>query len=139
MKWKLTAMLITFFCLSAIVFGQQPYKVVFDITSGSKDVHERVIRWSKGILETHADAEVSIVLYGKSLAMAQPGNEATTDNDIKSLLNEKRFQLSVCQMAMAKHNITKGMLIKGVQTVPDGVYEIIVKQAQGFGYIKVTE
>jgi intracellular sulfur oxidation DsrE/DsrF family protein len=30
------------------------------------------------------------------------------------------------------------MLLPGVKTVPDAIYELISKQAEGFGYIKVT-
>jgi intracellular sulfur oxidation DsrE/DsrF family protein len=30
------------------------------------------------------------------------------------------------------------MLLPGVKTVPDAIYELISKQADGYGYIKVT-
>jgi intracellular sulfur oxidation DsrE/DsrF family protein len=39
---------------------------------------------------------------------------------------------------MKVHNVEKNMLIPGVKTVPDGIYELISRQADGYGYIKVT-
>jgi intracellular sulfur oxidation DsrE/DsrF family protein len=40
---------------------------------------------------------------------------------------------------MQRYNIDKSQLIAGVETVPDGIYEIITKQKQGWGYIKVSQ
>ena len=39
---------------------------------------------------------------------------------------------------MKIHNVDKSMLLPGVKTVHDGIYELISKQADGYGYIKVT-
>jgi intracellular sulfur oxidation DsrE/DsrF family protein len=38
---------------------------------------------------------------------------------------------------MQRYNIDKSQLIPGVEVVPDGIYEIITKQREGWGYIKV--
>ena len=37
---------------------------------------------------------------------------------------------------MKRHKIEKSQLIPGVTTVPDGILEIIMKQKEGWGYIK---
>lgn len=37
---------------------------------------------------------------------------------------------------MAKKNITKEELIENVGTVPSGIVEVIMKQEQGWSYIK---
>jgi uncharacterized protein len=39
---------------------------------------------------------------------------------------------------MKNNNVDKSQLIPGVQVVPDGIYEIISKQKQGWGYIKAS-
>ena len=39
---------------------------------------------------------------------------------------------------MKRNNIDKSQLIPGVEIVPDGIYEIILKQREGWGYIKVA-
>jgi intracellular sulfur oxidation DsrE/DsrF family protein len=37
---------------------------------------------------------------------------------------------------MKKYGVNQSQLIAGVQTVPDGILEIVQKQAAGWGYIK---
>jgi len=39
---------------------------------------------------------------------------------------------------MKVFNINKNQLLNGVITVPDALYELVIKQAEGYGYIKVT-
>ena len=39
---------------------------------------------------------------------------------------------------MKRNNITAAQLIPGIQIVPDGIYEIVTKQHEGWGYIKVA-
>ena len=39
---------------------------------------------------------------------------------------------------MKNHNINESELLPGVEIVPDGIYEIITKQKEGWGYIKAS-
>jgi intracellular sulfur oxidation DsrE/DsrF family protein len=39
---------------------------------------------------------------------------------------------------MKRQHIDESQLLPGVETVPDGIYEIISKQRDGWGYIKVA-
>lgn len=124
--------------LSSQLFSQsKPYNVVFDITSADTAVHQRVIRWINMIMSSNPDAKIEVVFYGKSLDMVVQGKSSVT-NDIRKLTAEKKASFVVCQQAMKVHNIEKSQLFPGVLTVPDGLYELVVKQAEGFGYIKVV-
>jgi hypothetical protein len=44
---------------------------------------------------------------------------------------------AVCEVAMKNNKVERNQLFPGVKTVPDGIYEIITKQREGWGYIKV--
>jgi intracellular sulfur oxidation DsrE/DsrF family protein len=115
----------------------KPYNIVFDITTSDTATHARVIRWSKGILESHPDAKIEIVFYGKSLDMIVQG-KSTVANDVIKLATEKKVTFTACEHAMQVFNITKSQLLTGVLTVPDALYELVTKQAEGYGYIKVV-
>lgn len=115
----------------------KPYNIVFDITTSDTATHARVIRWSKGILESHPDAKIEIVFYGKSLDMIVQG-KSTVANDVIKLATEKKVTFTACEHAMQVSNITKSQLLTGVLTVPDALYELVTKQAEGYGYIKVV-
>jgi intracellular sulfur oxidation DsrE/DsrF family protein len=39
---------------------------------------------------------------------------------------------------MKRYNIDKTQLLPGVEVVDDGIWEIIQKQQEGWGYIKVA-
>ncbi len=120
------------------MFSQSnPYNIVFDITSGDTAVHHRVIRWINGITKSYPDAKVEVVFYGKSLTMVE--NETSTRSDeIKKLAESKNVTFAVCEQAMKVHNVSKAQLLTGVTTVPDALYELISKQQDGYGYIKVV-
>ncbi len=122
---------------SQLYSQSKPYNVVFDITTSDTAVHQRVIRWINMIISSNPDAKIEVVFYGKSLDMVVQGKSSVT-NDIRKLAAGKKASFVVCQQAMKVHNIEKGQLFPGVLTVPDGLYELVVKQAEGYGYIKVV-
>jgi len=116
---------------------QRPYNIVFDITTSDTDTHQRVIRWINGILTSHPDAKIEVVFYGKALDMIVKG-KSTVSGDVIKLGTDKKVTFAVCEHAMQVFNISKNQLLDGVTTVPDALYELIIKQADGYGYIKVT-
>ena len=58
--------------------------------------------------------------------------------NIKKLSNNKNVAFKVCAVAMKNQNVNKNELLEGIYTVPDGIYEIISKQRDGWGYIKAV-
>ena len=115
----------------------KPYNVVFDLTMADSGTHQRVIRWINGIIASYPDTKIEVVFYGKSLPMVET-NLSSVATDVKKLAAGKNVTFTVCEQAMKIHNIDKSMLLPGVKTVPDGIYELVSKQADGYGYIKVT-
>lgn len=115
----------------------KPYNVVFDLTIADTATHQRVIRWINGIIASYPDAKIEVVFYGKALPMVET-NLSSVPTDVKKLAAGKNVTFTVCEHAMKVHNIDKSMLLPGVKTVPDGIYELVSKQADGYGYIKVT-
>ena len=132
--------LIAAFSLGIIMqsFAQQkPYNIVFDLTTSDTATHQRVIRWINGILTSHPDAKIEVVFYGKALDMIIK-NKSTVAGDIIKLGTDKKVTFAACEHAMQVFNISKSQLLNGVTTVPDALYELVIKQAEGYGYIKVT-
>ncbi len=114
-----------------------PYKVVFDVTTKDTIVHQMVIRWVKEILSTSPTANVEIVFYAKSLDMITK-DKSVVANDVIQLAANKNVSFKVCEVAMKNNMVEKNQLLKGVETVPDGIYEIISRQHDGWGYIKAA-
>jgi intracellular sulfur oxidation DsrE/DsrF family protein len=114
-----------------------PYNVVFDITTKDTVVHQMVARWVKGITESYPDAKIEVVFYGKSLDMITTGKSVVAAEVIKLALN-KNVSFTVCEAAMKRNEVDKSQLLTGVGTVPDGLYEIVLRQYDGWAYIKAS-
>ena len=133
------AYLLLFFLSFYLISSAQskPYNIVFDITTSDTAAHARVIRWAKGIVESHPDAKVEIVFYGRSLDMVVK-DKSVVAADVIKLGTEKKVTFAACEHAMKVLNIDKNQLLSGVTTVPDALYELVTRQSEGFGYIKVV-
>ncbi|HEV8079464.1 MAG TPA: DsrE family protein [Chitinophagaceae bacterium] len=125
------------FTASTYLSAQANYKVVFDVTSQDTLDHKLAIRWATEVLKAEPTAQVEIVLFGKSLAMIT-AQKSVVSAAITKLAANKNASVKVCAVAMKANNVDMSQLVPGVQTVPDGIYEIITKQRQGWGYIKVS-
>ena len=58
-------------------------------------------------------------------------------NEVKEAMKNPKVSFRVCAIALKNNNVDKSQLLPGVQTVPDGIHEIVMKQQENWGYIKV--
>ena len=121
---------------SFFAIAQKDYKVVFDLTSKDSNDQRAAIRWLNEVSKAEPTAQMEVVMYGQGLDLVTKGKSAVAD-DVIRLAQNNNIAFKVCQVAMKAHNLTTNDLLPGVQTVPDGIYVVISKQRQGWGYIKV--
>ena len=117
------------------LFAQKDYKVVFDLTSKDTLDQRSLLRWV-GEVGAIKDAQLEIVMYGQGVHMVK--NSSPYSEKIAQLMQNKNISFKVCAVALKAQGIDTKELIPGVQTVPDGIYEIITKQHEGWGYIKAV-
>jgi intracellular sulfur oxidation DsrE/DsrF family protein len=135
---KLLLFVAVLLCAGTSAFSQKvPYRVVFDVTSSDTVVHQMVIRWINEITKTEPAAQIEVVFYAKSLGMITT-DKSVVSADVQKFAAGKNVTFKVCEVAMKNNNVEKGQLIAGVVTVPDGIYEIISRQHEGWGYIKAA-
>ena len=126
-----------FSSFNCLIAQKAPYKVVFDVTSKDTVVHQMVIRWIQEIEASNPEAQIEVVFYAKSLDMITK-DKSVVARDVTKYASNKNISFKVCQAAMKNNGVEMSQLLKGVDTVPDGIYEIISKQHEGWGYIKAT-
>ena len=112
------------------------YKVVFDMSSKDTVNQQAIIREIGLITGASPDAKLEIVIYGQGLDLAVK-DRSSQQSAVQKLIADNKASFKVCAMTMKRNNIDKSQLVPGVEIVPDGIYEIISKQQQGWGYIKV--
>ena len=125
--------------ISAIISYAQKadYNVVFDFTSQDTTNQQTLLREMSLIKQYNPDAKVEAVIYGQGLSLVTNGL-STRAEEVARLSSLKDVSFKVCAMSMKRQNIDESQLLSGVGTVPDGIYEIISKQREGWGYIKVS-
>jgi intracellular sulfur oxidation DsrE/DsrF family protein len=52
-------------------------------------------------------------------------------------MKNPNVKFKVCAMALRNNNVATSQLLSGVEPVPDGIRELVSKQQDHWGYIKV--
>jgi intracellular sulfur oxidation DsrE/DsrF family protein len=115
----------------------RPYRVVFDLTSRDTLDQKAVLRWIKETSGPHPDVQVEVVMYAKGFELVMPERSAFIA-DVKEAMKNRNVASRVCAIALRNNNVDKSQLAPGVETVPDGIFEIVSKQQENWGYIKVV-
>ncbi len=120
-----------------ILNAQSDYKVVFDLTSRDSLDHKAVLRWVGEVSKAAPDAKLEVVMYGQGVNMVAKGRSVVAET-VNKISQNKNVTFAVCAVALQNQGIEENQLLPGIQIVPDGIYEIIQKQREGWGYIKAV-
>ena len=115
----------------------EPYRVVFDLTSRDTLEQKAVLRWIREVGASSPSAQMEVVMYGKGFELVMPERSAYIA-DVKEAMKNPNVTFKVCAIALRNNSVDARQLVPGVTTVPDGIYEIVSKQQDHWGYIKVV-
>jgi intracellular sulfur oxidation DsrE/DsrF family protein len=129
-------------CIAALSLGfahrqAQPYRVAFDLTSRDSLDQKAVLRWIKETSTASPDVQIEVVMYGKGFELVMP-ERSTAVADVQEAMKNPNVSFKVCAIAMRNNKIEKSQLLAGVAVVPDGIHELVSKQQEHWGYIKVS-
>jgi intracellular sulfur oxidation DsrE/DsrF family protein len=129
-------------CLALLTAGfayraPQPYRVAFDLTSRDTLDQRAVLRWIREVTSANPSAEIEVVMYGKGFELVMPERSAFA-NDVRQAMANPKVQFKVCAISLRNNNVAKTQLLAGVETVPDAIQELVSKQQENWGYIKVA-
>jgi uncharacterized protein len=136
MRRTLFVVLLAVLSLGFVRAQRQPYRVVFDLTSRDTLEQKAVLRWLKEVGTSSPDAQMEVVMYAKGFDLVMPERSAYIA-DVKEAMKNPNVAFKVCAIALKNNNVDKSQLLPGVQTVPDGIHELVMKQQDHWGYIKV--
>jgi uncharacterized protein len=136
MKRTLVIASLALLSLGFVRAKPQPYRVVFDLTSRDTLDQRAVLRWLKEVGGSSPEAKMEVVMYAKGFELVMPDRSAFAA-DVKEAMKSPNVSFRVCAIALKNNNVAKSQLLAGVETVPDGIHELVMKQQDGWGYIKV--
>ena len=124
-------------CLISIsgLAQDQEVKILFDVTSADEGTHKSTIRHVKFMSDAYPKSQFEIVLYSKSINMVLK-DKSVVQEDLENLLARENVEVKICNGTMNRYELGKEALIEGVDIVPDGIMEIVMKQQEGWSYIK---
>jgi intracellular sulfur oxidation DsrE/DsrF family protein len=135
---RILSVIVFIVLASSLLHAQDvPYRVVFDLTSRDSLDQRAVMRWIREITASNPGAELEVVMYGKGYELVMP-EKSTFIADVKDAIKNPHVSFKVCQVALRNNKIERSAVLADAQTVPDGIFEIMTKQHQGWGYIKVS-
>ncbi len=115
----------------------EPYRVAFDLTSRDSVDQAATVRWIREVSTSSPNAEMEVVMYGKGFEIVMP-ERTKVPADVQKAIANPRVRFKICAIAMKNNNIVKSQLLPEVQIVPDGIQELVQKQQEHWGYIKVS-
>jgi hypothetical protein len=129
-------------CLALLSVGfvnraPHAYRVAFDLTSRDSLDQKAVMRWIKEVSTSSPDAQMEVVMYGKGFELVMPDRSPFLA-DVQTAMKNPKVSFKVCAIAMRNNNIEKRQMLPGVEVVPDGIHELVMRQQENWGYIKVS-
>jgi intracellular sulfur oxidation DsrE/DsrF family protein len=111
------------------------HKVVIQLNTSDTAAWSGVIGNIKNLSKVWpGNIKIEVVVHGKALDfLVAAKSHLVTDID---QLAKKGVVFNACENTMGKYGITKQMLIPSVFSVPSGVAEIILKQEEGWSYLR---
>ena len=120
---------------AGILAQEKPVKIVFDVTSSDEAVHQTAMRHVTMMAKAYPDSQFEVVIYSGAIDMVLD-NKSSVRDQVMAMKDNSNVTFKVCEATMNRHKVTVADLLPGVETVPDGILEIVSKQSEGWGYIK---
>jgi hypothetical protein len=111
------------------------HKIVIQLNTADTSAWSSTIGNIKNIQKAWPNhLQIEVVVHGKAINLLVK-DKTYFANEIASLTKEG-IVFSACENTMRKYKIVKEDLLIEAKTVPSGVVEVILKQEQGWRYLK---
>ena len=109
------------------------HKVVVQLTNNDTLVQKSMIRQLNNILNAFEKIKIEVVVHGPGIELLL--NKSPLKNNV-ALLNQKGVAFLACQNTLNEKKIDRSELLPLCTVVPSGIAHIIVRQSEGWSYIK---
>ena len=131
-KLGLPLFLILF--VTTIQAQQNKLSVVWDLSSADTAVQAGVFRQINNALIQKPDLQIEVVFHGQAV-LSLLKEDKSFEGRVKSV-KEKGVTVAACNNSLKRLKIDPSQLMPEVTVVPSAVVELIVKQSEGWSYLK---
>lgn len=132
---------ICLMALSFAIFAQSKkrsvdkiHKIVFQLSSDDTLVHKGLMKQLNNVLIAAPDSKIEVVCHGPGINMLML--EKTLVLDKIQLYKTKGVTFKACENTLREKNISKDKIITEAGFVPSALIEIVIRQEEGWSYIK---
>ncbi|MCB0819290.1 MAG: DsrE family protein [Bacteroidetes bacterium] len=133
--------LLVLLLFPAVLFGQKadpsvyPHKIVMQLTSSDPEVHKGLMKQISNLTQGWKDSVfIEVVCHGPGIQMLMSGKSTQAESIKKYHGSTVRFV--ACENTLKAKQIPVEEIIPGLDFVMMGIAEIVMKQEQGWSYIK---
>jgi intracellular sulfur oxidation DsrE/DsrF family protein len=139
MKYLHLIVLSLIICSSSVVKAQDKkvklHQVVMQLNSADTAVWSGMLGNIRNFQKVWpGNVAIEVVVHGKALNFLVASKSHLVP-DVEAMI-KLGVVFNACENTMNKYGIKKEMLIPSVSSVPSGVAELVIKQEEGWSYIK---
>lgn len=137
MKKNLIALLLVVFAFVGQGFAQQTdkvHKIVFHLATSDTLAHKALAKQVANVLDYWKNAQIEVVVHNNGIGFMKK-NEAKTAKEIEAL-KARGVTFAVCENTLKQRKIDKSEILPEAVFVPVGIAELVLKQEEGWAYIK---
>jgi intracellular sulfur oxidation DsrE/DsrF family protein len=109
------------------------YKVVIQLSNEDTAVHKAMIKQLNNALEALDKLEIEVVVHGQGIGFLLLSSPVI--NNIEKL-QKKGVRFLVCKNTLNDKKLEPSALYAGSKVIASGVAHLIVRQSQGWSYLK---
>ncbi len=111
------------------------HRIVMQLSSADTLEHKAMTMNLKNLKEGWGDSvQIEVVVHGPGIGFII--KEKSTQPETVQELMKKGIEFVVCRNTMKQRNVTEAQIMPNVKFVPMGVGEIVLKQEEGWSYLK---
>ena len=118
---------------TAEVADLEPHKLVIQLTSQDSLVHKNLIKQMNNIMAAAPNTQIEVVCHGPGISILQL-SQSTVLSALQKLKGKATF--IACENTLIEKKIPKTDIIPEADFVKAGIVQIIIRQEQGWSYVK---
>jgi len=131
---KLFLPLFFILCTSSLFAQQNKLSVVWDLSNADTAVQGAVFRQINNARVQTPELQIEVVFHGQAV-LSLLKEDKSFEARVKSA-KEKGVIIAVCNNSLRRLKIDPAQLMPETTVVPSAVVELIVKQSEGWSYLK---
>jgi intracellular sulfur oxidation DsrE/DsrF family protein len=123
--------------LQAQIVSTEKHRIIFQLTANDSVSHTKFLRQLKNILDAAPNAQIEVITHGLGVDLLH-----TNSNPFEGALfalKEEGIKFIVCENTLKQRKLKKEQFYEWAGFVQSGVLELVIKQEQGWIYIKAGE